>query len=350
MKNIDICLKSDKNFTKYLGTTIVSILKNSNADEKITFHIIDGGILQDDKDKLVLLKEIKDCNIKFYTVDNELVKKYEEIHNKKKTKEYHVTSAAYYTLELHNILKDLDKILYMDCDLIVNKSLYELFNQDVNGYSMVVADRPSREGYAISNFKRLGMNNIDTKKYTYFNTGVLLINLKYWRENSVNNLFVDFFNNQESIEVAEQDLLNYVFYNKVKYVDYHYNFLCEEMAKAYKETEKAEDIYVFHYTNGTKPWIDYSYKIKFLDEYWKYFLLTPWFKENPYEYINTIIYQKIKINENKFNISSTQNTKTIIKTNNIDRYSIADFIFSITYKENYKIITIFGIKITLKKR
>ena len=48
---------------------------------------------------------------------------------------------------------------------------------------------------------------------------------------------------------------------------------------------------------------DYSYNLcKFIDEYWKYFLLTPYFKEEPYKYINTIIYQKIKINE-KSNIN-----------------------------------------------
>ena len=332
MKSMDICLISDSNYAIYMATTIVSILKNSNSDEIITFHIIDGGILQTDKDKLISLKEIRNFNILFYTVDDNITNKYQEI-VKIKTKIEYYTPAIFYVLELHNILKSLDKVLYLDCDIIVNRSLYELYNTDINNYSMAVSDRPEREEYARIHFERIKLKDFDISKHTYFNSGVLLINLKYWRENSVSNLFLEYINNNDFIELADQEILNYVFVNNVKFMDYRYNFLCEKIAAIYyKDTENP---YICHYTNGLKSIKDYSYKeYNFLDEYWKYFLLTPYFKENPYQYINTIIYQKIKINERP-----NLNVSEIYQLNNkIDKLinTLAWFIPIRKWRDNFR--------------
>ncbi|MEI0529958.1 glycosyltransferase [Brachyspira pilosicoli] len=53
---MDICLSADDNYAKYMGTTIASILSNSKEDEEIYFHLLDGGITEENKNKLLSLK------------------------------------------------------------------------------------------------------------------------------------------------------------------------------------------------------------------------------------------------------------------------------------------------------
>ena len=49
----------DDKYAKYMGTAIASILKNSLEDEKIIFHLIDGGITKQNKEKILSLKSSK---------------------------------------------------------------------------------------------------------------------------------------------------------------------------------------------------------------------------------------------------------------------------------------------------
>lgn len=206
MKRIDICLISDSNYTQYMATAMISILKNSNDDEIFTFHIIDGGILQTDKNKLTSLKDIKDFNIKFYTVNDNIIKKYQQIRKEKSREDYHITSAVYYVLELHNILKDLDKILYLDCDIIVNRSLYELYNTDINNYSIAVADRPKREEYANIHFDRIKLKDFDI--FILFS----ISNKNIIKSQFFKNIFIRFNNSYGSSIRIIQNIIAFSFY------------------------------------------------------------------------------------------------------------------------------------------
>ena len=57
---MDICLSSDDNYAKYMGTTIASILYNSKEDEELYFHlIVDNDVTDSSKEKLLSLKKNK---------------------------------------------------------------------------------------------------------------------------------------------------------------------------------------------------------------------------------------------------------------------------------------------------
>ena len=58
-ETMNICLISDNNFVNYLAALIVSILKNSNEEDKFHFHIIEVDITDENKSKIIQLKEIK---------------------------------------------------------------------------------------------------------------------------------------------------------------------------------------------------------------------------------------------------------------------------------------------------
>ena len=122
-KNINVCVACDNNYSKYAGVVIASVLANSNEDENLSFYILDGGIEQSQKDKILELKSIKDCNIEFINIDESLFDEYKKV----KTHAY-ITLSAYYRLKLPSLLPNVNRIIYFDCDFIINSSLLDLFN------------------------------------------------------------------------------------------------------------------------------------------------------------------------------------------------------------------------------
>ena len=99
-------------------------------------HIIDVGISEKDKYKIATLKEIKNFKIKYYIPNIEQYKNwFGKMYNKA-----HFSYSMFARLSIPNLIEE-DKILYLDCDIIVNKSLNELFNTDISDYHCAVARR-----------------------------------------------------------------------------------------------------------------------------------------------------------------------------------------------------------------
>ena len=224
---IDICLSADNNYAKYMATTIISILKNSMEDEEIVFHLLDGGISDENKDKLLSLKSVKNCEMYFYIPD---IKKYEEWYSKGNYKEW--SPAAFYRLSIPSIIPNVDKILYLDCDIIVNLSLRELFEIDIENY------------YALVCREHL--------KSDYFNSGVLMINNKLWRESNIEKVFYDYFyKNYKDYKLPDQDLLNDVLKGKVKIIDKKWNFFPvlydKPLEMSINDYMKANEKSIIHY-------------------------------------------------------------------------------------------------------
>ena len=129
MKYMNICLSCDNNYAQYAGVVIASILLNSNNDYHLNFYILDGNIEQENKNKIDKLKEIKDFNLKFVPIDENLFDVYKKIG----THSY-ISLSTYYRLKLPSLLPDVDKVLYLDCDVIVNSDLSKLFENDISDY------------------------------------------------------------------------------------------------------------------------------------------------------------------------------------------------------------------------
>lgn len=178
----NICFSSDDNYVEQVGVAIASILKNSGKEENFKFYILDGGISELSKDNLKKLKQIKDFEISYLSVNLKdfkncpLLKDFSDEH-----KNYHVTLPTYFRFKLPSLLPDVDKILYLDGDLVVIGSLGELYNTELSDAYVAMALDSGNENEA----ERLGLT-------TYCNAGVMLINLKSWRDNQVEAKLFDY--------------------------------------------------------------------------------------------------------------------------------------------------------------
>ena len=252
-KTYNICYACDDNYAPLAGVSIASFLKNANVEDFFCFYILDNDISSDNKKKIMSLKWIKNCEIKFVDVDKT---RFENLYLP--SKKGYLSISAYYRFVISDLFKDLDRILYVDCDVISTSSIKEFYNIDFGDkYVAVVKDTACCE-----NQRRLGFSENEV----YFNSGVILVNLELWRKNGLSDSL--FANIKDGLD--DQDILNIVLKGKTLIVDDKWNW--QGKAKHYKEK-----IYpnLIHFITAYKPWVTGS-KLGFNNEYFKALRLTHW--------------------------------------------------------------------------
>lgn len=201
--NMDIVLTTDANYAMPCGVMMLSLCK-SNMNEVVTFHIVcDESVNEHVKAQLKdVIKNFTDKSIIFYYINGEQFNKYPNLSN------WYLSKAAYYRLFLTEILPDsLDKVLYLDCDLLVLQSLGNIWDINLKGFALA-AIIDSLECYNVNYYNRLRYS----PSKLYFNSGVMLVNLKYWRDNNALAQFMNYLRDySDRIVSHDQDILNVVF-------------------------------------------------------------------------------------------------------------------------------------------
>ncbi len=264
MLEFNICYSLDSHYTEQLAVSMCSILKNSNEDENINFYILDGGLSVQDKTNIDLLKKIKNFSIEYIKINQEDFKVCPLLKEKdEKYSSYHVTLPTYFRFKLPSLLKNIDKILYIDCDVIVRTSLKELFKENLNNkaLAMVVDAENKKEA------KRLNLKK-------YYNAGVMLINLDFWRKNNVEETLFNYAkNNSDKILWQDQDIVNIVLEDRIKNISEKWNFQYFLYEKI--DFKTLSDSSIIHLAGRFKPWL-IPFEHPIYDYYYYYMSFTPW--------------------------------------------------------------------------
>lgn len=274
---MDIVACTDSKYIMPTGIMMYSVCVN-NADSPITFHVIvDKGVTKIQKEELrKTVCTFANKSIMFYRIDDD---KYHKLPERQDYPE--ITQVTYYRLDLANIIPpEIDKVLYLDGDIICRKSIVSLWNTDISQCALAGCPDESEAKYEKENHLHLLHWN------GYFNAGVLLINLRWWRTHNSAEAFFSFINEHgDWIKYQDQDVLNYVFNDHKIFLPIKYNlasgFLSSDVdpGKHLKELEEAiHDPILLHYTCG-KPW-KLSCRHPYRNTFLKYKSQTIW-KEEP---------------------------------------------------------------------
>ena len=269
--NIHIFYSCNDGFIQHLCASVASVLHSSGKTDSLNFYILNNNISQENKNKVLNLKKIKNCNIEFIDVNEELFK------NCPLNKAFpHLTVQSYYRFIIADIKPTLDKAIYLDCDTVVIGSLSELWDTELGEkYCGVVQDM---NPYGpLEDAKRL---NIDAE----FNAGVMLINMKKWNEDAISHkLFekIKELSDKNILQWLDQDALNCTFDKKVLWISPMYNYQQTAKNKPFytKYTEKdinhaRTNVVVIHYNGQEKPWKE---RCDFYDiEYYKSLFIAGW--------------------------------------------------------------------------
>lgn len=180
-----------------------------------------------------------------------------------------VTVQAWFRIKLPDLCKDLDKVLYLDCDTLIRGNLDELFSLDLTDKYLAGV----KDVWGVSKYvKRLGM-----KSGVYVNSGMLLFNCDYCRKEHFFDKVVEFAkNNAKIIEFCDQDSINKVVDEYKLVISPKYNLMDTWWRGGYYEFEGEEETeylqskenpVIVHLT-GLKP----AFKgcgNKFKDEWWE---------------------------------------------------------------------------------
>jgi len=175
----------------------------------------------------------------------------------------HLKIQAYFRIAISNLI-NAKTALYLDCDIYVKSSIREIFNINLEGYPLAAVKDP-------------GFQPIEKLKMSpdsaYFNSGVLLMNLDFWRENNLSNIVLKYaIENTNILSYADQCALNAVIDGKYFSLDLLYNFQTIHLELCPESTiNKAK---IIHFTSSYKP-THYLNKHPFKEEYMKEFRNTP---------------------------------------------------------------------------
>ena len=250
---MEIVICPDHNYIMPYGIMLKSLVSTNHYP--INCHaIIDNSVTEDDKRMLQSIFELGENKIYFYSDSVFSDYKYPILPHSRFTKN------TFYRLYIASLLpSNINKVLYIDGDIIIRKDITSLWNTNLEGYAAACV---TDQRFDIQNFNRLGYSCNDG----YYNAGVMLINLEYWRKEGVESQFNDFmFSNPEKIHIVDQDVSNFVLRKKILFLNLKYNVQEEffwkreysymDLYRYGEEIEEAiRDPYIVHYTGAFKPW------------------------------------------------------------------------------------------------
>ena len=176
--NLNVVYSSDNNYAQHVGVSMISLFENNYEFEKIVVYFIGNDVSLENKNKLSLICEKFNRSIQF--ID------FQKFSNKIKLNIGNsISISSYARLFLSSMVDtNIDKVLYLDSDSIINSTLSGLWNEDISEYYVAgVSDTVSDQTKLKVN---LGVNS------PYINAGMILINLKKWREESIEEKFIEF--------------------------------------------------------------------------------------------------------------------------------------------------------------
>lgn len=280
-KVIHVAFCTDSNYVMPTGVAMISICEN-NKGANICFHVVVTDDMDADKMTLKFVDLTKiagkyGCECKLYPIESSTLSSF-ECHGVS-----HVSTAGFARVFIPDLLdKYISKVIYLDCDVVVNGSLLNLWETELEADCPFAAVADANGGSAL--YRRVLELPL---KYEYFNSGVLLMNLDCWRRNSYTMSSIECASARK-FPFLDQDMLNYMFAGRIKALPVKYNFqtlfeFTPEMywMVEYKYVDEIRSIkrgvikpIVIHYISSNKPWKDEWCPMREVWDYYKQ--LSPW--------------------------------------------------------------------------
>lgn len=239
-------------FAPHVSALFVSILENgSKHASQYNFYVIDDEISMANKKLMRETLQDFDSSVHFLTID----KKYFE----NVVESDRIPQTAYFRIAIPQLFrgKGVERLLYLDCDMIALTDVSKLWQLDLKGNILAAVEDAGFH-------HRLEKMKIKTESYRYFNSGFMLIDVNKWLEQDVTNRVLKFIQeNPEKLRFHDQDALNAILHDQWLPIHPKWNaqsYIMQKEVKnprpegerAYVETRKQPKI--IHYSGHIKPW------------------------------------------------------------------------------------------------
>lgn len=265
-----IALCSDNNYVPHASALIASVAEN-NYNGSFSFFVLCNNVNLENI-KILKAQANNYNNVKISIIDSSSIKEWLGIKVPST-----IAISAYIRLFLADLLpKDVDKILYLDCDIVVCNSLAELFQTNIDDFYVAGC-------YDIDTIFSKSKIDLPAEE-PYLNSGVLYINLKKWRDENCTSKFIEYLKNRDgTVYHHDQGIINKICKGEKKIMHPKYNVLTAYYDFKFKELKKSsfpfysqseilnakESPVILHFTPSlsNRPWIknsNHPFKSKYL--------------------------------------------------------------------------------------
>ena len=262
--NIPIVLMSSSYFAPYISALLQSLIDTSSSFYGYDIIILHKNIEEKMQEKLKrIANDVDNFSIRFFKASKMFANAKLFVSNPEYAEE------AYYRILTSWILREYDKAIVMDGDIVVKSDIAELFSIELEDNFIGAVEDIVFQGMLNINFNKdmeysknvMGLDN----PYSYVNTGVMLMNLAAQRAHFTKEEIIEFLN-AHKYKIQEQDAINVLFKRKIKLLDLCWNYYVETNTWVTKMLEAAPlekyNLYrsqkgthgVIHYANRPRPW------------------------------------------------------------------------------------------------
>lgn len=247
---MNILVTLNSNYIKPLKVMLKSLFLN-NQEERFTIYLMHSSISRKELDDLDNYIKIHGSQLEIVDIDDSYFTNAPIL--------LHYTKEMYYRLLAFRFLpQDLERILYIDPDILVINPIRELYNTDIKDYLYAAA---YHDFITVRKVNKLRLNPY--KIDAYFNSGVLLMNLELQRQLIDEQSIYDFVEkNRSKLIMPDQDILNALYSKQIKALDeklYNYD---ARYYRYYKIKSNGicdmdyiiRNTVILHFCGKRKPW------------------------------------------------------------------------------------------------
>lgn len=251
---IPVFFSTDDNYIPFLDVALASMIENASKEYKYRIIVLNTGLDPENIAK-IKLRERAGFAIDFIDMSEDL----KEIKARFKNV-YHFSIVTYYRLFIASLFPDCDKIVYLDCDLVVLGDVSELYHTDLG--DTIFAAAPEQFVRNTPEFRVYAEKALGVDPDGYVNAGVLVLSLEQFRRNEIEKKFIKLITEYDfDLLDPDQAYLNYLCDGKIRVLPNGWN---KEPMPLSCEGKKN----IVHYALYKKPW-QYDDVIDG-DYFWKY--------------------------------------------------------------------------------
>ena len=253
---VPIFFATDNNYLPFLSITLESLWENSSREYDYEMYVLHSGIREDYQEKILRYNEKEGLHISFVDVSERL----KPILDQLQLRDYY-TATTYFRVFIAGMFPQYDKALYLDCDTVILGDISELYNYDLG--NNLLAGAPCEGVNSFDVYKRYVKEVAGLNPDYYFNAGMLLMNLKAFREEGFYQQFAELLGKYKFRLIQDEDYLNVICQDRVL-----------RLPRAWNKTPvgpdklSREDLRIVHYIMTWKPW--HYLDIPYQEYFWEY--------------------------------------------------------------------------------
>lgn len=301
---IPIFFSTDDNYVPCLSVAIHSLEENASQENNYRIIILHSGMSLLSQMKIKWL-ETENVKISFQNIIHITSKMSKDL--SLRLRDYY-SEVIYYRMFIPSMFPEYEKAIYLDSDIILQEDIANLFNMELGDNLLGAA-----VDYVVNtnpDFRKYSKEALGIPAKQYFNSGVLLMNLREMRKSKIEEKFISLLINYNLDTIApDQDYLNVLCKGRVKYFTEKWNKMPD-----FGEKYDLKELKLIHYNMYRKPW---HYKeVPYSEAFWKYAKQTHYYEkllkeldeyteeekrkdieagENLVNYAKTIINQEMKL-------------------------------------------------------